>query len=78
MNQSYNEAIEKIAHAQGENILFVLDCLKNEIADARNGDDDVATRKLAIDMIDKKLYNVIKKVLTQKKTSKDLELDEMI
>jgi hypothetical protein len=65
-NEQFNELMEQIAASQGNNLLHALDILKNHIADARNGEWDIATRKCAIACIDEKLYNVIKKFLTKK------------
>jgi len=45
---------------QADRLLLMLDFLKDEVADVRNGDYSAKTRKCAIEMIDSVLYNKIK------------------
>lgn len=77
MNQSqHNELIEQIA---SNSLLEVLDIVKNEIADARNGEWTTEARKLAIASIDEKLYNKVKQVINNgKKPKKDNYFDNML
>lgn len=67
--QQYKDLIEQISHSQGENLLIMLDEVKNHIADARNGEYSTEARKCAIASIDEKLYNLVKSVLN--KTTKE-------
>ena len=69
--QQFNEQVEILARSQGERLLEVLDEVKNQIADARNGDYSVESRKCAIALIDEKLYNIIRQLLNKKKDSKE-------
>lgn len=64
--QQYNDNVERISANCGESLLEILDEVKNYIADARNGDYSVETRKCAIACIDEKLYNVVKKFIHKK------------
>jgi hypothetical protein len=76
--QQYNDNVERITANCGESILEILDELKNYIADARNGDYSVETRKCAIACIDEKLYNIIKKFIHSKQKPKVDEFEKMI
>lgn len=77
MNQpQYNELIESVASSK---LIELLDMVKNEIADARNGVWTTEARKLAIDSIDEKLYNKVKQVINSgSKPKKDNYFDNMI
>lgn len=69
--EQYNELIEQVTASQGENLLILLDEVKNNIADARNGDYSTEARKCAIASIDEKLYNVVKQGLIKKPKKKE-------
>jgi hypothetical protein len=69
--EQYNELIEQVTASQGENLLLLLDEVKNHIADARNGDFSTEARKCAIASIDEKLYNIIKQGLNVKPKKKE-------
>jgi hypothetical protein len=71
--QMNNDLIEKITAKCGTDLLEVLDDVKNSIADARNGDATTESRKLAIEMIDKMLYNKIKNLLKPEEDTKQTE-----
>lgn len=77
MNQpQYNELIEQVASSK---LIEVLDMVKNDIADARNGDWSTEARKLAIATIDEKLYNKVKQVINSgDKPKKDDYFDNML
>lgn len=74
--EEYNEIIEELYISRGELFLEVLDHVKDQIADARNGDYSTESRRCAIDMIDSELYNKIKNF--NKKESKPKEGDSYI
>lgn len=69
--QQFNEQIEILTHSQGERLLEILDEVKNQIADARNGDYSVDARKCAIALVDEKLYNIVRQLLNKKEPTKD-------
>jgi hypothetical protein len=69
--EQYNELIEQVTASQGENLLILLDEVKNHIADARNGEYSTEARKCAIASIDEKLYNIIKQGLVKKHKKKE-------
>lgn len=77
MNQpQYNELIESVASSK---LIELLDMVKNEIADARNGEWTTEARKLAIASIDEKLYNKVKQVINSgNKPKKDDYFDNML
>lgn len=61
MQKQFDEIIKDLSDSNfREHLLILLDEVKNYIADARNEDWDVATRKASIGAIDKVLYNRIK------------------
>lgn len=78
MQPQYNELIEQVSASQGNNLLELLDMVKNHIADARNGDYSTEARKCAIASIDEKLYNSIKKFLNNKPKKQEPYFDNMI
>ena len=62
-DNNLQENIESIASST---LIDVLDVIKNDIADARKGDWTTEARKLAIDALDKTLYNKVKAVINNK------------
>lgn len=69
MHNNNNDLIESITASKGNDLLLLLDDVKNQIADARLGDYSTESRKLAIEVLDKVLYNKVKALLKpQKKT----------
>lgn len=76
--QQFNEQVEILARSQGERLLEVLDEVKNQIADARNGDYSVEARKCAIALIDEKLYNIIRQLLNKKDSKEEKYFSDMI
>jgi hypothetical protein len=65
-SQQYKETVEALAKSRGEQLLFVLDELKNEIADVRIGEHSQEARLCAIEIIDDSLYNIVKKTYAQR------------
>ncbi|MCZ2338042.1 MAG: hypothetical protein LC127_07550 [Chitinophagales bacterium] len=76
--QQFNEQVEILARSQGERLLEVLDEVKNQIADARNGDYSVESRKCAIALIDEKLYNIVRQLLNKKDSKEEKYFSDMI
>ena len=74
----HKDLLEQVTASQGDNLIQLLDIVKNEIADARNGDYSVEARKCAIASIDKHLYNIIKQGLQSKSKKGDKYFSEMI
>lgn len=74
----HKDLLEQVTASQGDNLIKLLDVVKNEIADARNGDYSVEARKCAIESLDKHLYNVVKQGLQSKPKKGDKYFSEMI
>lgn len=70
MSKQSNEAVEKLATKGLDDIIVALDAVKDEIADARNGDYSTEARKQAIEAIDSVMYNKLK-AFKEKKESKN-------
>lgn len=73
--QELNKKIESISQGRtGEILLEALDTIIQHIADARNGEWDIETRKSAINAINEMLYNKVKAFrANQNNTKKDEE-----
>jgi hypothetical protein len=70
MNKLSNETIEKVASRGVDDLLELLDGVKDWIADARNGSYSNEARVGAIEAIDTVLYNKVKNLKTVKKQEK--------
>lgn len=65
MKPSLNDLIKSLTPSS-ERILQLLDMVKDEIADVRQGDYSAEARKEAIEIIDKVIYNKIKSSVMNK------------
>ena len=70
LKEQYKELLEQVA-SKSEPLLELLDEVKNQIADARNGDYSTEARKVACTLIDDVLYNKIKNLSNPQKEKKD-------
>lgn len=74
-NSNKTDLIESVAT---ERLLELLDMVKDEIADARKGEWTTEARRLAIDVIDKTLYNGVKAILYKDSKKPETYFSDMI